>query len=90
MTNFQRSVNNLNARGSFVFEKLIVVYPVKLTTLYGIRIFVTEGFEVIMRSVSKFVVQNVTPCSLVGPSAVLSGCLRDECSYGTERDWSPC
>jgi hypothetical protein len=48
MTNFQRSVNSLIVRDSFVFEKLTVVYPGKLLTLYKIRNFVTESFEVIM------------------------------------------
>lgn len=48
MTNFQRSVNSLIVRDSFVFEKLIVVYPGKLLTLYKIRSFVAESFEVIM------------------------------------------
>jgi hypothetical protein len=62
MTNFQRSVSNLIVRASFVFVKLIVVYPGKLPTLYGIRSFVTESFEVIMEISVKI---SLTECDTV-------------------------
>jgi len=62
MTNFQRSINTLIVRGSFVFEKLIVVYPGKLPTLYGIRSFVTESSKVIMAISVKV---SLTECDIV-------------------------